>query len=87
MTIPADPIPSDVMRTAMRIMKDSPVQFGGGIEGGAILRCIINGILEERERCAQIAESTVDFHDDGLSTFDAAQIIASAIRNEGEQKT
>lgn len=33
------------------------------------------------EEAAQIAENTVDFHDDGLSTFDAAQIIAAAIRS------
>ena len=33
------------------------------------------------EEAATIAEATVDFHDDGLSTFDAAQIIAAAIRS------
>nr|WMC99324.1 hypothetical protein RAR13_11765 [Aminobacter aminovorans] len=42
---------------------------------------IARAILAERERCAQIAENTVDFADDGLSTFDAAQIIAAAIRS------
>lgn len=44
---------------------------------------VFRAISEERERCAKIAERACDQHgfwDDGVE-------IASAIRNEGEQKT
>lgn len=37
------------------------------------------------EEAAQVAENTVDFNDDGLSTFDAAQIITAAIRALAEE--
>lgn len=71
-------IPADIREKAEQAWRDA-------IAGSP--NVIARAILEERERCAQIAENAVDFNDDGLSTFDATQIIASAIRNEGEWKT
>ena len=79
-------IPADIEKKAAAYGKS---WFGTvGKDDSELMAAIVADLLsEERERCAQIAENAVDYHDDGLSTFDAAQVIASAIRNEGEQKT
>ena len=50
-------IPADVMKSAMRIKAECNVDFGGGIGGGAIIRMIADAIMEERERCAKVAET------------------------------
>jgi predicted RNase H-like HicB family nuclease len=39
------------------------------------------------EEAAQVAENTVDFNDDGLSTFDAAQIVTAAIRALSQEQS
>jgi hypothetical protein len=44
-------------------------------------------IMGERERCAKLAQSTVDIADDGISLFDAGEIIAAAIRGKPSPAT
>ena len=81
-------IPEDIEKKVREVRNQLCIEYECTFDAGCGCReAIARAILAERARCAQIAENAVDYHDDGLSTFDAAQVIASAIRNEGEQKT
>lgn len=93
MTIPADKIPDDIMQEAREL-------FDGYSMDAVILAA--RAIMEERERCADIAdELAVEARTEAIASaverdYHAAnhwnaraqgrEEIASAIRNEGEQR-